>query len=427
MYARYKSHDNAILSYMEDTLHHFQSCKHIFLLGQAGKKAIAKPNVLYKKPVKNGKVDVETTAETWTPWNKGREMEPWWDDISHGIDVPKEFLATSKFPKIDLMSHSVQQIRRYGALHLCSAERHDHAHTLKIKNDWKASCHNLMYLPQTIAFSVAFPALQWDSTNSKRSLCIGRTVLLPAKPALPVLICLPHRATSYVQRPNSCDPKTAIMKGILMQGSNTSKRYLIIRNTQCTTCQHTAARGSLSSIAVATRCIHQIKKRLAMQLCIHHHLVIQAELLEGELISEMSRCTVSFSMCRGDRQNDWVGVMPLPGRCYSTLNGRLPWWLQRLVKIELLNEHGAFIEYWLALVLTTIPENLGNLDPVSKFVQIENILAAISVHIFSVGNLIDYMHVISELTATSKAGIGGKERWIVNSHINLVTWNNVYD
>jgi hypothetical protein len=32
--------------------------------------------------------------------------------------------------------------------------------------------------------------------------------------------------------------------------------------------------------------------------------------------------------------------------------------------MKLLNDDGAFDEYWLALALTTIPENSGNLDPV---------------------------------------------------------------
>jgi len=33
MYARYKSHDDATLSYMEDALHRFHTFKDVFLLG----------------------------------------------------------------------------------------------------------------------------------------------------------------------------------------------------------------------------------------------------------------------------------------------------------------------------------------------------------------------------------------------------------
>jgi len=54
----------------------------------------------------------------------------------------------------------------------------------------------------------------------------------------------------------------------------------------------------------------------------------------------------------------------------------------------LLNEDGPFVEYCLAQALTTIPENLGNLDPISKFSQVRKALVAIALHDFSVGNSI---------------------------------------
>jgi hypothetical protein len=46
MYAPYKSHDDATLSYMEDALRRFHTFKDVFLLGRAGKKAKAKANAL---------------------------------------------------------------------------------------------------------------------------------------------------------------------------------------------------------------------------------------------------------------------------------------------------------------------------------------------------------------------------------------------
>jgi hypothetical protein len=90
MYARYKSHDDATLSYMEDALHHFHTFKDVFLLGRASKKAKAKANALRTELVNKRKVDEETNAETWTPSMKRLEMNAWWDYINHKIDVSKE-------------------------------------------------------------------------------------------------------------------------------------------------------------------------------------------------------------------------------------------------------------------------------------------------------------------------------------------------
>jgi len=116
----------------------------------------------------------------------------------------------------------------------------------------------------------------------------------------------------------------------------------------------------------------------AMELCIYHGIQVQVEGLDGEGIFQISQCTGSQSWRGGDQRNDWVWVKQRPGRCYGVLNGHLPWQLQQQFKIKLLNEDGDFVEYWLALALTRMPDNSGNLDPVSKFVQVRKALAAVA-------------------------------------------------
>jgi len=164
-----------------------------------------------------------------------------------------------------------------------------------------------------------------------------------------------------------------------------------------------------------------------MELCIYHGIKVQVEGWDGERISQMCRCTGSQSWHWGDRRNDWVWVKQRPGRCYGALNGRLPWKLYWLFKVKLQNEDGAFVVYWLALALTTIPENSGNLDRVSKFVQVRKAPAAMAWQVFSVGNIVGCAHVNPEMATSSKTGDGRIERWIVNSHIDHATWNDVYN
>jgi len=108
MYARYKSHDDATLSYMEDALCRFHTLKEVLLLVRAGKKAKAKTNALRTELVKKRKVHKETNADTWTPSKKQREMNAWRHYIIHEIDVYKEWDADFNFPMIHLMSHWVE-------------------------------------------------------------------------------------------------------------------------------------------------------------------------------------------------------------------------------------------------------------------------------------------------------------------------------
>jgi hypothetical protein len=152
MYARYTSHDDATLSYMEATLHCFDTFKNVFLLGRAGKKAEAKAHGLRTELVKKRKVDEDTNAETGTLSRKRHEMNAWREYISHQIDVSKELEADFNIPKIQLMSHWVEQIHRYGSLQQHSAERYEQAHKTNLKDCWYASNHNLNSLLQVMTF-----------------------------------------------------------------------------------------------------------------------------------------------------------------------------------------------------------------------------------------------------------------------------------
>ena len=111
MYARYKSHNDATLSNMEDALRRFHTVKDVFLLGRAGKKVKAKANALRMKLVKKQKVDEETNADSWMLSKKQREINAWRDYISHEIDISKELDADFNLPKFHLMSHWAEQIR----------------------------------------------------------------------------------------------------------------------------------------------------------------------------------------------------------------------------------------------------------------------------------------------------------------------------
>jgi hypothetical protein len=77
-------------------------------------------------------------------------MNAWQDYISLKIDVSMEFGANFKFPKIDLMSHWIEQIRRYGAFQQYSAERHKQADKTNFKDSSYASNNNVNYLQQVI-------------------------------------------------------------------------------------------------------------------------------------------------------------------------------------------------------------------------------------------------------------------------------------
>jgi len=79
------------------------------------------------------------------------------------------------------------------------------------------------------------------------------------------------------------------------------------------------------------------------------------------------------------------------------------------------------------LALTIIPENLCNLDSVSKLVLMRTAQAPVAVHVPSMGNIVSCTHVLPEIATSSKTGDARNEGWIVNSHRGLANWIDVHD
>jgi hypothetical protein len=95
--------------------------------------------------------------------------------------------------------------------------------------------------------------------------------------------------------------------------------------------------------------------------------------------------------------------------------------------MKLLNNDGAFVEYLLALAITTIPETLGNFYCVVKIVYVGQPPAAVALQEFRVGIIVSCTHGIPEIATSCMRGDGWNKQWILNSHIDLVTWKDVYN
>jgi len=295
MYARYKSHDDAALSYMQDALCRFHTFKDVFLLGQAGRKAKAKANALRMELVKKRNVDEQTDAETWTPSKMRRKMNAWRDYISHEIDASKELDAVFNFLKIHLMSHGVEQIRRYGALQPYSAERHEQAHKTNLKDSWNASDHNLNYLPQVITFQRHILCFEKRELNlqalaQRRENSTAACTVLPSHADLAAPLSSQSYAKPKFMGPqNCCDGKhpDAMIKDFRALLDNTQDamhRVAIYSGTQ-----EFIKHMSCNQTYLSDEQLH------AMEICIYHGIKVQVEGFEGERTSQMCRCTGSQS------------------------------------------------------------------------------------------------------------------------------------
>jgi hypothetical protein len=285
---------------VEDALHRVHTFKDVFLLGRAGKKAMAQANAMRMELVKKQKVDEETHAETWTPSMNLGEMNAWQDYISHKIHISKELDADLNFSKIHLMSPWAEQIPQYSALQQYSADRHEQANKTNLKDGWNASNHNLNYLPQVITFQrrilcfeireLNFQALAQRSENSAATCKV-----FPSGADL----AAPLSSQSYA-KPEFMGPQNR-RDGQHPDAMIKDFRALL-NNKQDATHRVAIYRGTREFIKHKSRNKTYISddQLNAMELCIYHGIKIQVECLDGERISQMCRCTGSQSWRRGN-------------------------------------------------------------------------------------------------------------------------------
>jgi hypothetical protein len=60
-------------------------------------------------------------------------------------------------------------------------------------------------------------------------------------------------------------------------------------------------------------------------------------------------------------------------------------------------------------------------------VQVRKAPAAVALQVFLMGNIVGCANLIPEIATSTKTGNRQNERWIVNCHIDLATWNDVYN
>jgi hypothetical protein len=238
-----------------------------------------------------------------------------------------------------------------------SEKRFRQAHKTNLKEGWNASNHNLNYLLQVITFQRRILCFEIRELNlqaiaQRQENSAASCKVLPSGADLAAHLGSQSYAKPKIMGPqnhrdgNHPDAMIKDFRALLDNTKDAMHRVVIYSGTQ-----QFIKHKSRNKTYISDEQLH------AMELCIYHSMKVQFEGLDGECISQMCRCTGSQSWRGGNRRNNWVWVKQHPGRCYGALNGRLPWELPRLFKIKLVNEDGAFVQYWIALVLTTIPEN----------------------------------------------------------------------
>jgi len=209
------------------------------------------------------------------------------DYISHNIDVSKELDADFNFPKIHLLFHRVEQIRRYGALQKFSAERHDQVNTTNLKDIWNASNQNLNYLPQVITFQRHILCFDVRELNlqvlaQRRENSTATCKVLPSGADLGAPLNPQSNAKPECMGPQNRrngkhhDPMIKLFRALL-DNTQDAMHHAALYSSTGEFIKHM----SLNKTYISDEQLH------AMEVCIYHCIKVQVERIDGKRISQM--------------------------------------------------------------------------------------------------------------------------------------------
>ena len=411
LYCQYESHDEDTLNLMENALRRFHSTKGVFLQFRVGKRLAAEAKDKRTALCKERDAELRANSMKSTAYRQ-RIRDTWKVTIETEMAEYIEEGTDFNFPKIHLMLHFREQIQRFGSLKQWSTEIGESSHKHQIKDGFNSSNKTGDYYTQMINFYLRCDAFTVRKANlealskQKEEVSVADTMVGHCR-----LKFISPQLQKGKQRVNC-------FQGFLESITNESVR----KGLESGTLRFLRSRRIDIESEDLMRC----------PAAIYHGVEVRTSDMHGEDTSQRLRCTGEKGWYSGGARHDWVWVQITRKRDgqelpYKALQGRLPYRMLRLFKLLVVHasaQRGDMREtFWLAYVELTKPANGGMPERASGLVQVVKPTMGEVDAVISAGNIVGAAHVIPEEPGTSRSQNKG---WIVNSHIDLATWNDVY-
>ena len=436
MYCQYDSHDEDTLNLMEDALHRFHDTKGVFLQFRAGKRLAAEAKDKRAELCKERDAELKANFGKTTAY-KQRIRDTWKAIIEAEMAEYIEEGSDFNFPKIHLMQHFRGQIQRFGSLKQWSTEIGESSHKRQIKDGFNASNKTGDYYTQVINYYLRCDAFTVRKANLA-TLSGGQTP--GPRSGLPgcgtsagIAIGTGSRAGGAIECHSASKPSSSgycrlkFISPQLQKGQSKVKDFRGLLDMLTDGELRKGLEHGTQRFLASRRINIELEDLMGCAAAIYHGLEVKTWDMHGEETSQRLRCTGDKGWYSGVARNDWVWVQiaqrqdgkELP---YKALQGRLPYRMLRLFKLQVMHARGSNT-YWLAYVDLTKPANGGMPEKASKMVRVVKPTTGEINAVISAGNIVGAAHLVpEEPNSTGKENTG----WIVNSHIDLATWNDVY-
>jgi hypothetical protein len=418
LYCRYPTHNTETLDLMDQCLRWFHKYKSVFLQFRPYKKATQQCKQLLKNLNSERDIDMEK-YQNLTATQRKLRLDEWNEWIKSEVENKLEEDSSFNFPKLHLMSHFRHSIEKYGSLQQWSTEIRETAHKTQIKDGYRASNKTGDIFKQIInhymrqnAFAVRRMNLNSNANdpthhspprplqNNSLSIPAGYNENLPDQ--YPIRFrSVQQGIKTFVDICNTYHPENILRNQLLIS----TQAYLKSLNIEITN-------NSLK----------------ASPCTLFHSIDIPTEVCIGQLRYQSVRATGEKGWYSGFPRNDWIWVkigcpnlnIKMSEPPYKALKGRLPYRLLRAFNLQIDSQ---LLD--LAFVEITKPYASGMPNSVSSMVRVVppsgNNLSKFKVIVAT--NICGAAHLIPEVPLSSQERNSG---WVVNNHIDLMTWNTVH-
>jgi hypothetical protein len=413
MYARYPSHTDTTLGYMSDSLRRFHDHKNVFSRYRADKKVRAAAKKQETEMIAEREAELRNSGLSAT--QKRNITTRWRSKIDLEKTKTLEDGGQFNLPKMHAMRHFVPQIERFGSLLGFDSSITEVSHKFSIKHGYNASNRNVSYTEQILNYNARNEQIatrNWNISvarqkfNSQNCDANKTRFAFPPKPASTL------KSRQYEKGKGKIKTfRDLLAKVSLPQTHNTDSFY------------------NLTHIFVDRQGFDLTRDDLlATPAALYHSLHVSVEDWQKyEWKIHNIRATNDREWMRsGCSRQDWVWVRQKASRQhlpYKALRGRLPAQVCFFFSLSIATHDKPREMVPLALVRVTEPVNSGTAENALAMprVAIPTVMAK-RYAVIHAGSIEGAAHVVPLVPDNEK-----NTRWIVNTHIDLETWNKVYE
>jgi hypothetical protein len=399
MMAQYRSHTDDTIQYMEDYANLFHQTKDIFLEFRISKRTQTKADELRRELRQQQTLVNHSVAKS----NRRRVRE---QDRAEENDQRMDLIyaeSNFNFIKMHLISHFRDHIYQFGNIPMYSTEFGELAHKEQIKDGWRRS--NKIDAARQILSS-------YGRQHAIRMRLLNLEFLRRAGADLPVEV------TEHLEK--TCTAPAPPAQRRILKGRRGDIRDVIDLGRALDVSTERICRELTRYSRLCLPLWRRLPEDHAILRSLPVELLTQLE-VPVPTFQETDVYEIHRARCTGDRlfrnqasRNDCVWIQAGGEQMYGALRGRLPAKLLALFKIRDYTQEGTVCRLAGVQLMTAV--NSGRPSDVHGLVAVELRQDARELTIVDIGTILGLAHLIPETD----------RRWLVNSRIDLRTFNEIY-